>query len=219
MLQIKLSITWSQYTDTRPTSPSTNLQWHVPGNVITGAPFLKSLVQFDLEKDPWQKRESNPGLSLSRPTPYHKANKAVARNDCITTILASLSAPQLFSCMKVVPHSKSRKPSIKMNWQWTYQKGLAQIQSGWTIRRSSQVWVKSNVKNFYKVKNWSNVDSVMQSPVQSKWEDNGFSDQACQLGKPKKEENYSLMPVSEPTPLPAPARSLKRASPQIPISI
>ena len=27
------------------------------------------------------------------------------------------------------------------------------------------------------------------------------------------------MPVSEPTPLPAPARSLKRASPQIPISI
>ena len=35
--------------------------------------------------------------------------------------------------------------------------------------------------------------------------------QACQLGKPKKEENYSLMPVSD-TP-PSPARSLKRASP------
>ena len=40
--------------------------------------------------------------------------------------------------------------------------------------------------------------------------------QACQLGKPKKEENYSLMPTSVP-PIPRQppcARSLKRASPR-----
>ena len=71
-------LTQSQYTDTRPTSPSTDRITPGPGRVASGVPIFESLVWLDHQK-------KNPGTSgirtrdlpLSRRTPYHLANEAV----------------------------------------------------------------------------------------------------------------------------------------------
>ena len=61
-------LTQSQYTDTGPTSPSTDLQCQAPGRVATGVPIFKSLGWLDPEKSRC-KRDSNPDLPLPRRTP------------------------------------------------------------------------------------------------------------------------------------------------------
>ena len=58
-------LTQSQYTDTGPTSPSTD-----PGRVATGVPIVKSLVWLDSGKIPSQAGIRTRDLSLSRRTPY-----------------------------------------------------------------------------------------------------------------------------------------------------
>ena len=50
----------SQYTDTGPTSPSTDPVMPGACRVATGVPILKSLVRLDPEKIATQMRESNP---------------------------------------------------------------------------------------------------------------------------------------------------------------
>ena len=46
---------------------SCNARRQPPGRVVTGVPISKSLVCLDLEKDPWRKRESNPGTLCGIP--------------------------------------------------------------------------------------------------------------------------------------------------------
>ena len=66
-------LTQSQYTDTGPTSPSTQ----VPGRVATGLPIFKSLVWFDPRKIPPQVG-FEPQIFCSRGgCPNHLANEAV----------------------------------------------------------------------------------------------------------------------------------------------
>ena len=55
-------LTQSQYTDTGPTSPSTDPKIQAPGRVAIGVPIFNSLVWLNPEKS-WWKRDSNPGSS------------------------------------------------------------------------------------------------------------------------------------------------------------
>ena len=72
-------LTRSQYTDTGPTGPSadsmTQDAWQGSHRSTN---FLSQWYNSIREKDPRQNRESNPGVSLSRRTPYHKANGVVS---------------------------------------------------------------------------------------------------------------------------------------------
>ena len=58
-------LTQSQYTDTWPTSPSTDL---ISRGIWQGSHQSTCMT---LEKDPWQKQESNLGLPLFKGRPYH----------------------------------------------------------------------------------------------------------------------------------------------------
>ena len=75
-MKLSLSCSYSRLTPGQPV-PALALERQTPVRVDTGVPILKSLVRLDLEEDPRQKRESNPGLPLWRQTPYHEADEAV----------------------------------------------------------------------------------------------------------------------------------------------
>ena len=64
-LPIQLSLTQPEYTDTRPTSPSADPT--IPGT-WQGSPWITNFEVGGIY--PCQKQESNPGLLLSRQTPY-----------------------------------------------------------------------------------------------------------------------------------------------------
>ena len=66
----------SRYIDSRPASPRADSITQRPWQGSHLSTNFKSLVRLDLEEDPRQKRESNPGLPLSRRTPYHKTEEA-----------------------------------------------------------------------------------------------------------------------------------------------
>ena len=71
-------LTQSQYTDTEPTSPNTD----VPGMVVTGAPISKSLVRLNPKKSPQRKWELNLRFTAlkvaaltTRPTRWYLTDK------------------------------------------------------------------------------------------------------------------------------------------------
>ena len=73
-------LTQSWCIDTGPTGPSADpiLPGAWQGSHWTAK--FKSLVRLDLEKDPWRKRESNPGLPLSRRTSLPLGQRGSARS-------------------------------------------------------------------------------------------------------------------------------------------
>ena len=89
-LQKKLSDSpsHSMLTSVQPV-PALTLWRQPPGRVATGVPIFESLVWLDLEKDPWQKRESNSGLRFSRLMPYHWAYEVVV---CVDSQRATVSS-------------------------------------------------------------------------------------------------------------------------------
>ena len=93
-MQIKLSVSPSHciLTPDQPV-PALTLCRQAPDRVATGVPIFKSLVQLKIDTDLQQKRESNPGLRLSRQMPYHTANQVVPEYEWSKDQVQDISPP------------------------------------------------------------------------------------------------------------------------------